>query len=120
MHNNYFAEFTPTVRPSCIPRFHPLEMISFEGLFHARTWDRLFFNELYYDNYSEKEIEETNNPLRKFDLTTESGKNAFEKEVRRYIRLYPGMVVREGEEFDFEAYYISNSLDNGLDLSKYD
>jgi hypothetical protein len=52
MHRNYFSEFTPTVRPSCIPRFHPLELISFEGLFHYRTWDRLFFNEAYYSKIS--------------------------------------------------------------------
>lgn len=59
MHANYHAEFTPMVRPSIIPRFHPLEIATFKGLFNNRGWDRLFFNESYYDVYSKKDIEET-------------------------------------------------------------
>lgn len=45
MHTNYRSEFTPTVNPSIIPRYHPIELVSFVGLFKARAWDRLFFNE---------------------------------------------------------------------------
>ena len=110
MHTNYRAEFTPTVSPSVVPRYHPLELITFMGLFKNRAWDRLFFNESYYDVYSQKDIQESHNPFRHLDLTTESGRASFEKEIKRYIKLYPGMIVREGEEYDFEAYYIKNAL----------
>lgn len=120
MHTNYRSEFTPTVGPSIIPRYHPIELVSFVGLFKARAWDRLFFNEQYYDSYSEKDIEESHDPFRHFNLETEGGKQAFEKEIRRFIALYPGMVVREGEEFDFQAYYVKRALANHQDVSKYD
>lgn len=48
------------------------------------------------------------------------GKQSFEKEVKRYIDLYPGMVVREGEEFDFQAYYVKRALETNSDLTKFD
>ncbi len=120
MHSNYRAEFTPTVNPSIIPRFHPLELVSFVGLFKNRAWDRLFFNESYYNEYSQKEIEDSNNPFKHLDLTTESGRTAFEKEIRRYTKLYPGMIVKEGEEYDFEAYYIKSAMESQTDLSSFD
>lgn len=120
MHTNYRSELTPTVHPSIIPRYHPIELVTFVGLFKYRAWDRLFFNEQYYDSYSQKDIEESHDPFRHFNLETESGRASFEKEIKRYIGLYPGMIVREGEEYDFQAYYIKRALEAHQDLSSFD
>lgn len=50
------------------------------------------------------------NPFSRFDLKTAEGKRSFEDEIRRFIRLYPGSIVREGEEFNFKEFYAKNDI----------
>lgn len=40
--------------------------------------------------------------------------------MKRYVKLYPGMICKEGEEYDCDAYYIKSAMENQSDLSKFD
>jgi len=117
---NYFSDMTPGTRYSVIPRYHPLEFFNVYGIFQSQAWDNYFFNESHYDNYKEEDWVAAQNPFSKFDLKTEAGKKAFEEDVNRFIRLYPGAVVKEGEKFDFQAYYAKEAIAEGEDISKFD
>ena len=37
----------------------------------------------------------------RFNLETEVWRKDFENEVNRFVKMYPGAVVKEGEKFDF-------------------
>lgn len=43
-------------------------------------------------------------------LSSPSGKKEFEAEVNRFISLYPGSVVKEGDKFNFEEFYAAFAL----------
>lgn len=56
------------------------------------------------------------NPFgRGFNLGTTEGRAKFEAEVNRFIRIYPGTVVKSGEKFDFNRFYAAEALVNGRD-----
>jgi len=38
-------------------------------------------------------------------LSSDSAKRTFEEEVNRFISLYPGSIVQEGDKFNFEEFY---------------
>lgn len=120
MHENYNAEFTPSVRISVVPRLHVSELVSIFNIFNNKAWDRMFYNEQGYLDYSMKDYQETENPFNMYDLTTEAGRKDFEASVNRFIKLYPGYIIPEGEAYDFEAYYIKDALENDRDLSRFD
>ena len=50
---NYFSDMTPGTRYTPVPRMIPLEMFNVYGLYKAAAWERYFFNEVQYDDYSE-------------------------------------------------------------------
>lgn len=117
---NYFSDMTPATRFSVLPRYHPLEAFNVYGLFVNNAWDSYFFNESHYDNYKEDDYVKARNPFSKFNIKTEAGKLAFEEEVNRFVKLYPGAVVKEGEKFDFVSYYAREAISEGADLTKFD
>lgn len=43
------ADMTPTTRQTVLPKMIPLECFNMYGWFRNESWDRLFFNEVYYD-----------------------------------------------------------------------
>lgn len=43
------ADMTPTTRTTVLPKMIPLECFNMYGWFRNESWDRLFFNEVYYD-----------------------------------------------------------------------
>jgi len=68
MHHNYFSELTPSVRISAVPRLHISELISIFNIFNNKAWDRMFFNEQGYIDYTMQEVKDNSNPFAKFDL----------------------------------------------------
>jgi hypothetical protein len=50
------------------------------------------------------------NPYKHCNLDTESGRKKFEEEVARFMKLYPGALVPEGQEFDFKNFYTMNAI----------
>lgn len=80
----------------------------------------MFYNEQGYLDYSMKDYEEAKDPFSQYDLESEGGRREFEAHVNRFIKLYPGNIVQEGEAYDFEAYYIKHAIENGRDLAKFD
>jgi hypothetical protein len=50
---NYISDITPGTRYTTNPRFIILEFFNVYGLFRADAWNRYFFNEDQYDQYSE-------------------------------------------------------------------
>ena len=128
---NYFSDMTPATRFSVLPRYHPFEAFNVYGLFVNNAWDSYFFNESHYDNYKEDDYVKARNPFSRyffffffffdfrFNIKTEAGKLAFEEEVNRFVKLYPGAVVKEGEKFDFVSYYAREAISEGADLTKF-
>merc|ERR1712084_91976 len=55
-----------------------------------------------------------------FDIETTEGRMGFENKINTLIQDFPGMVVPEGETFDFENYYMKWSLLHGKDTSTFD
>jgi len=41
---------TPGTRNTVLAKFIPLEAFNLYGWFRTEAWDRLFFNEVYYEN----------------------------------------------------------------------
>ena len=103
IYQNYVSDMTPCTRPSIIPKLIPLELFNQYKLFSNDGWERYFFNEVNYGRYPTDG--KGKQGLWKLQLNDQVSKKNFEDEVNRFIRLYPGAVVREGEKFDFEGFY---------------
>jgi hypothetical protein len=99
-------------------RLIPLEVFNVYGLLREEAWDRYFFNEVIYDTYEESDYKTASNPFPQYNLETDEGKRAFETEVNRYIQLYPGTIVQEGEQFNFKEFYAKWAIANGKDTSR--
>lgn len=121
VYKEYMSEITPTARWSILSKWNPLDMFCLYGLWRPEAWDRYFYNEVYYEGYSKQEVREAEmNPFPGVNLNTEDGRRNFEDEVKRFINLYPGAILKPGEEFNFQKFYASWDLVNGKDLTKYD
>lgn len=60
-------------------------MFCLYGLWRPEAWDRYFYNEVYYEGYSQEEIKQAvNNPFPHINLATEDGRRQFEDEVKRF------------------------------------
>lgn len=57
------SDMTPVGRWSSLSKITPLEMFSFFGLFRNDAWDRYFYNEAFYENFSSKEVKAAKNPF---------------------------------------------------------
>lgn len=120
VYNNYYSDMTPTARYTAMHRLIPLEIFNVYGLFREEAWERYFMNEVETDVYSKEVTERAKNPFSQYNLETDEGKRAFEAEVNRFIDLYPGTIVREGEQFNFKEYYAKYAILTGKDTSRFD
>jgi len=55
-----------------------------------------------------------------YDFNTEAGRRDFEEELNRFISLYPGCIVKEGESFNLKEFYAAYAITNGHDTGKFD
>lgn len=56
VYENYMSDMTPSTRYTINPRWHPVEALNMYGQFRSEGWDRLFYNEVAYEDYSKAEI----------------------------------------------------------------
>eukprot|EP01016_Furgasonia_blochmanni_P002649 TRINITY_DN1102_c0_g1_i1.p1 TRINITY_DN1102_c0_g1~~TRINITY_DN1102_c0_g1_i1.p1 ORF type:complete len:370 (+),score=147.36 TRINITY_DN1102_c0_g1_i1:135-1244(+) len=120
MYENFMSDITPTSRWTGTSKFIVIDLFSLYGLMNPQAWDRYFFNEAFSDGYTREDKARAANPFPNINLNTEEGKREFEREVNRFIKLYPGAIVKEGEQFDFQRFYVQWAITNGKDVSRYD
>ncbi|CAK62649.1 unnamed protein product (macronuclear) [Paramecium tetraurelia] len=112
VYQNYMSDMTPTARGTILQKLLPLEWFLFfdTSIMKSctRDWNTQKNNWLTFLNHSR-----LNQPL-------EEGRRQFEVNVNRFIDLYPGAIVREGEKFDFQRFYALEAINNNRDLSKFD
>jgi hypothetical protein len=82
-----------------------LEFLTVYGLWRQEGWERYFLNEKKYNLPSNEEMNEMIIKPMGLDLETEDGRQEFESKVNKLINDNPGMVVPEGEKFNFQFYY---------------
>ena len=104
LYNNYISDMTPATRASIIPKYIPLELFNQYKLFSNDGWERYFLNETNYNSYTEKHRKEAQN-IFNLQANDPISKKNFEDQVNRFIDLYPGAVIKEGEKFNFEKFY---------------
>lgn len=97
-----------------------LELFYQYGLLKQSHYDRYFFNEEDYNFTDQLNIVDfwRKNPYY-IELDTESGKSKFEDKVNNLIENYPGLIVPEGQSFDFESFYARRALLCNQDVSKF-
>ena len=120
VYKNYMSDMTPIGRWSSLSKLIPLEMFSYYGILRNEAWDRYFYNEIFYEGFSEKSIQDSKNPFGRFNIATADGRAQFEESVNTFIKRYPYAIVRPGEKFDFNRFYALSAINNKQDLSKYD
>lgn len=108
-----------TFKPTMV-RYLALEIINIYGILRDQAWERYFFNEATYIDFRPEELAEARNPFPQFDLETQEGRRAFENEANRFIKLYPGTIIAEGETFDFKEFYAKWAITSGRDTGKFD
>lgn len=60
-------------------------MFCYYGLWRNEAYDRLFYNEAYYEGYTPEEVKNAvENPFKGVNLNTSEGKKRFEAEVERF------------------------------------
>ena len=118
---NYYSDMTPTTRGPVMARLLPLEIINTYGIFKEEAWERFFFNEVRYEEPTKTEdLKEALNPYNHYELDTEEGRREFENKVQKFINMYPGSIVPEGESFDFKQFYAKHAILHGKDTGKFD
>lgn len=121
VYKNYMSDMTPSTRNTVVTRYIPLELFNVYGFFKHEGWNRYFFNETNYDSIvTEENKKKALNPYPHLDLTKETDRKFFEEEINRFIKLYPGAIIREGDKFDFKNFYAKIDLLNGASVEKYD
>jgi len=55
-----------------------------------------------------------------YDVETEAGRRDFEEELNRFISIYPGAIVKEGETVNLKEFYAIYAITRGEDTSKFD
>jgi len=119
-YRNFYSDMTPGSRYTAMHRLLPLEIFNVYGLFRSEAWDRYFYNEVVYDQYTNEDFKAAESPFGVFNLDREDGRKQFEAEVNKFIQIYPGTVVRTGETFNFKEFYAKHALVTGKDTSKLD
>lgn len=120
VYREYMSDMTPIGRWTSLSKITVLDMFQFFGVFRNEAWDRFFYNEAFYENYSDKEKKDSTNPFGRYNLATSDGRSQFEKEVNTFIERYPFAVAKPGQKFDFNRFYALDALNNNRDTSKYD
>lgn len=119
VYKNYASELTPTTYDSR-GKINPLELFNQYGLFKNDGWEKYFFNEDDYDYIEAEDYERYVVRPGGFDLETIEGRQGFTNKINTLIADFPGMVVPEGESFDFENYFMKWALLHGKDTSTFD
>lgn len=120
IYTNFWSDITPSMRYTAMHRLIPLEIFNLYGILRTEAWDRLFYNEILYDFYTDADYKAAENPFGIFNLDREDGRRQFETEIKRFIDIYPGTIVQKGEEFDFKEFYAKYAVIRGKDTSKID
>ena len=103
-HKNFYSDMTPGSFYNR-GKVNPFELLQIFGLTRFEGWERYFLNE---QHYSIPEKEQWDEAFRKpwgCDLSTDDGRRQFEAKVNKKISQYPGMVVPEGQQYDFKHHY---------------
>ena len=111
---------TPTTHKPVMVRYLALEIINVYGILRDQAWERYFFNEATYIDFTPEEFADARNPFPEYDLETQEGRRGFEAEVNRFLKLYPGAILPEGDAFDFKEFYAKWAITSGKDTSKFD
>jgi len=119
-YTNFYSDITPTTRYTAMHRLIPLEVFNVYGLLRNEAWDRYFYNEIVYDEYTAADAKNAENPFGTFNFDREDGRRKFEAEVKRFAQLYPGTIAKEGEEINFQEFYTRYAIVNKKDTSKID
>jgi len=119
MYRNYGSEITPTTYDSR-GKINLLELFNQYGLFRNEAWERYFFNEEDYDYIDPEDYERYVVQPNGNNLDTADGRQQFESQINTLIQDFPGLVVPEGETFDFENYYMRWALYYRRDTSRFD
>lgn len=109
IHDNFFSDITPGSH-FLRSKFTPLELLTYYGLLRYEAWERYFLNEKKYTAIPTEVYQEAFRKPFGYDTTTDDGRRKFENEVNELVSKYPGMIVPEGEKFDFKAYYARYTL----------
>lgn len=118
LYKEFYSDMTPMTY-SGKGKYILLEWFNMYGILRGEGWERYFYNEKCYDQLTEEETRSVE--LRKhFDILTPNGRVLFERYVNRFMSLYPGALVPEGQEFNFQEFYASYAVEHGLDTSSYD
>jgi hypothetical protein len=120
VYKNWISDMTPNMRYTAMHRLIALEIFNVYGILRPEAWERYFFNEVVYDGYTEQDQKAASTPFGVFNFEREDSKRTFEAEVNRFIQIYPGSIVAEGEQFNFKEFYAKYALVNGKDTSKLD
>jgi len=115
---NWISDMTPTMRYTAMHRLIALEVFNVYGILRPEAWERYFYNEAVYDGYEAEDLKAASTPFGNFNFEREDNKRAFEAEVNKFIQLYPGTIVHEGEQFNFKEFYAKHALVHGKDTSK--
>ncbi len=118
--NNWYSDMTPNMRYTSFHRLIPLEIFNVYSILRPEAWERYFYNEVFYSYYTEEDFKAAQSPFGTFNFDRDEGKRAFEAEVKKFIDLYPGTIVKQGEEFNFKEFYAKQALLKGKDTSKLD
>jgi len=120
---NYDNDMTPSIHWPTNARLLPLEIFIMYGLFNENFWTQYFYNETKLEptqaeieEYAKEELDQR----KYFDIETEAGRREFEEEMNRFTKLYPGAIVKDGEQFNFKRYYAKYAILNGRDTSKFE
>lgn len=101
---NFYSDLTPS---SYFGRakLSILDHLGFYGLLRDVAWERYFLNEDKYDLVEDEDMMEPYVRPFGLDLETEDGRRLFEDKINSYVSRYPGLLVPEGEKFDFKLFY---------------
>lgn len=102
--NNFYSDLTPATYYTR-SKFDIFEWLQLFGFWRPEAWERYFFNEEKYRICDPADIEELTQKPFNIDIETDHGKRLFENEVNQMIKKYPGLIVPEGEKFDFRAFF---------------
>lgn len=119
LYKNYGSELTPSTYDSR-GKINPLELFNQYGLFKNDAWEKYFYNEEDYDYIEPEDYERFVVRPGGFNIETTEGRMGFENKINTLIQDFPGMVIPEGETFDFENFYMKWSLLHGKDTSTFD
>ena len=91
----------------------PLDFAILHNLIDRESWNRMFYNEVRYDTEKDEMQAEEEEADRKVDMTDPSNQAKFRSWMESKIKQFPGVFVREGEEFDYETFFRDQAALNG-------